>query len=150
MSIDSNFFWSVLTIRKGEIMTDLAKEISSATVSSGSIRLWWLAQAGFVFKSHKGHIIYVDPYLSDAVERLHGFKRMSLSPIKAEEVKADLIINTHEHTDHLDPDALPMIVKNNPHCKFAGSLSCEESYRQFGIGAERCTLCDSLSFLDVY
>lgn len=30
-------------------------------------------------------------YLSDAFERLHGFKRLSLAPIAAEDVKVDLV-----------------------------------------------------------
>ena len=52
-----------------------------AAVPNGSLGLWWLGQAGFAFKTPAGRIVYVDPYLSDAVERLHGFKRLSLSPI---------------------------------------------------------------------
>jgi L-ascorbate 6-phosphate lactonase len=120
-------------------MSKFSEEISSARVPAHSVRLWWLGGAGFVFKAHGGQITYVDPYLSDAVTRLHGFKRMSLSPIAAEEVKADLVISSHEHTDHLDPDALPVIARNNPSCRFAGSAGCMGSYRAFGIGPARRT-----------
>ena len=42
-----------------------------AEVPGGALGLWWLGQAGFVFKTPAGKIIYLDPYLSDAVERLH-------------------------------------------------------------------------------
>ena len=114
-------------------MTQLVEEIESFQIPEKTVRLWWLGQAGFVFKTHSGKIIYVDPYLSDAVERLHGFKRLSLTPITPEEVKADLVISSHEHTDHLDPDTLPVVARNNPSCIFAGSRGCQEFYPEFGI-----------------
>ncbi|MBM4041573.1 MAG: MBL fold metallo-hydrolase [Planctomycetes bacterium] len=121
-------------------MGRLSQEIESATVPPQAVRLWWLGGAGFAFKTHAGRIVYVDPYLSDAVTRLHGFKRMCLSPIAAEEVKADLVISSHEHTDHLDPDALPVIARNNPQCRFAGSASCMGPYGEFGIEPRRRTV----------
>ena len=90
-----------------------------AAVPSGSLGIWWLGQAGFAFKTPAGKVIYLDPYLSDAVERLFGFKRLSPPAIAAEEVRADLVLITHEHADHLDIDALPLIARNNPACRFA-------------------------------
>ena len=103
----------------------MALSMLNADVPSGSLALWWLGQAGFAFKSPSGRIVYLDPYLSDAVERLHGFKRLSLPPVAADEVRADLVVLTHEHTDHLDPDALPIIAEQPlvPVCG-AGRLRC--------------------------
>ena len=82
---------------------NMSLSLIDAEVPSDSLGLWWLGQAGFVFKTPAGKIVYLDPYLSDAVERLFGFKRLSLPPIAAEEVRADLVVLTHEHADHLDP-----------------------------------------------
>ena len=115
----------------------LVDEIANCKVPVRAVRLWWLGQAGFAFKTHAGRIVYVDPYLSDAVERLHGFKRLSLSPIAAEEVKADWVILSHEHTDHLDPDALPVIAKNNPACRFAGPSGCAAGLGAAGVPPRR-------------
>jgi L-ascorbate 6-phosphate lactonase len=64
-------------------MVSTEQDIRSAEVAAGGVRLWWLGQAGFAFKSAGGAIVYVDPYLSDAAERLHGLKRLSLPPIRA-------------------------------------------------------------------
>jgi L-ascorbate 6-phosphate lactonase len=112
-----------------------------ANVPGGSLGLWWLGQAGFVFKTPAGKIVYLDPYLSDAVERLHGFKRLSLPPIAAQEVRADLVVLTHEHADHLDPDALPIIVRNNPACRFAAPSGCAQGLDAAGVDAKnRLTL----------
>jgi L-ascorbate 6-phosphate lactonase len=104
-----------------------------ADVPAGSLALWWLGQAGFAFKTSSGRIVYLDPYLSDAVERLHGFKRLSLPPVTADEVRADLVVLTHEHTDHLDPDALPVIARNNPSCRFAAPAGCAAGLTEAGI-----------------
>ena len=118
-------------------MSNLADTIRTAQVAAGSVAMWWLGQAGFAFKTAAGKVVYLDPYLSDAVERLHGFKRLSLAPIAAEEVAADLVVMTHEHTDHLDPDAIPLIARNNPCCRFAGPSGCLEGLAAAGVAADR-------------
>jgi L-ascorbate 6-phosphate lactonase len=104
--------------------------------------LWWLGQAGFAFKTATGTIVYVDPYLSHAVERMAGFKRLSLPPIEAEEVAADLFVLTHEHADHLDPDALPVIAERNRACIFAAPSGCAEGLAKAGIGPDRRVLLE--------
>jgi len=59
------------------------------------VSIKWLAHAGFQIKAN-GRIIYVD------LEK-HG---------KATE-KADLILVTHSHTDHCDPDQIKNVQKND-------------------------------------
>ena len=118
-------------------MKNLALEIENTLVPDGSAALWWLAQAGFAFKCSDETVIYLDPYLSDAVEALFGFKRLSLAPICAEEVRADWVISSHEHLDHLDADALPVIARNNPGCLFAGPEPCRAVYESCGIDESR-------------
>ncbi|MDD5705304.1 MAG: MBL fold metallo-hydrolase [Kiritimatiellae bacterium] len=120
----------------------LAKDIESASIPAGAVRLWWLGQAGFAFKTAAGTRVFVDPYLSDACERLHGFKRLSLSPVAPEEVAADLVVLTHEHTDHLDPDTLPVVARRNPRCLFAAPAGCREGLAQAGVAAERIALLE--------
>jgi len=106
-------------------------------VPAGGVRLYWLGQAGFAFLTSAGRRIFLDPYLSDACERLHGFKRLSLPAIAASEVETDWVILTHEHTDHLDPDAIPEIARRNPACRFAGPISCETGLEQAGVSLAR-------------
>ncbi len=120
----------------------LSREIQAAVAPDASVCLWWLGQAGFAFKTPAGQIVYADPYLSDAVQRLHGFKRLSLAPIAAEEVSVDLVVLTHEHTDHLDPDALPVIARRNPRCRFAGPVGCTEGLQQAGVAPQQRSLLE--------
>jgi L-ascorbate 6-phosphate lactonase len=108
-----------------------------ATVREGSAAIWWLAQAGFAFKSSEGAVIYLDPYLSNVVERIAGFRRLSVAPIDVEDVEADWVISSHEHPDHLDTDALPIIARNNKGCRFAGSADCVPEYGKVGISPDR-------------
>ncbi len=120
----------------------LSHEIATTAVPDTAVRMWWLGQAGFAFKTPTGQIVYADPYLSDAVERLHGFKRLSLAPIAAEDVRADLVVLTHEHTDHLDPDAAVVIARQNPQCRFAGPAGCTEGLEQAGVPPRQRSLLE--------
>ena len=124
-------------------MKDLAREIERAVVPQGSVAFWWLAQAGFAFKGSGGTRIFLDPYLSDGVEKAFGFKRLSLAPIDAEAVRADWVVSSHEHLDHLDLDALPTLARNNPRCGFAGPRSCFPGYDRCGIPASRRILLEA-------
>lgn len=116
----------------------MSLSIFDADVPSDSVALWWLGQAGFLFKTPAGKRVCLDPYLTDSAERLHGFKRLSLAPIGAEEVRADLIVLTHEHTDHLDPDAMPIIARHNPAARYAAPAGCREGLAAAGVAAEAC------------
>jgi hypothetical protein len=65
------------------------KSLRGFTVPAGSLAVWWLGQAGFLFKSPAGRIIAVDPCLSNSCEA------------PAREIGVD-----HSHQDHLDPETL--------------------------------------------
>ena len=98
--------------------------------------LGYLGQAGFLLKTDNGKLIAIDWYLSDAAERLFGFKRMIPAIIQPEELQVDYYLSTHSHVDHLDPDILPVIAA----CEktfFIGSPDCETIYQQNGIRKER-------------
>ena len=124
------------------IMTELKNELRQTDVPSGGVRLYWLGQAGFAFSTAAGRRIFLDPHLSDACERLFGFKRLSLPALRAEEVEADWVILTHEHADHLDPDAIPVIARNNPACRFAAPAGCTAGLDEAGVAPGRRVLLE--------
>ncbi len=123
-------------------MNMLKNEIQQTGVPEGAFALWWLAQAGFVFKTHAGTVLYVDPYLSNVVEKAFGFKRLSLAPIAAENISADFVLCSHEHLDHMDIESLPVIAANNPECRFAGPVSCVPEFEKMEIIPPRFTLLE--------
>jgi len=67
---------------------------------------WFLGQAGVI--ASDGHTtVVIDPYLSDSVGAVSPlFRRCVPSPLAPSELKADLLLVTHDHLDHLDPDTI--------------------------------------------
>ena len=118
-------------------MSEWTRDLRNAEVPARGVRLYWLGQAGFAFRTARGRRIFLDPYLSDACERLAGFKRLSPPALRAEEVEADWVILTHEHADHLDPDTIPVIARNNPACRFAVPAGCMAGLEEAGVTPER-------------
>jgi L-ascorbate 6-phosphate lactonase len=132
-------------------MSGLAEVIAARQVTENSLAIYWLCQAGFVFKSATNQIVYIDPYFSDVVERVVGFKRMMACPITAPEVTADLIVCTHEHLDHMDTDALGTLAADGK-AHFAGPIECMREFERQRIPSGRCHLLEegkSFSFGDL-
>lgn len=106
-----------------------------------SIALWWLGQAGFAVK-YNNTMLFIDPYLSDALAKKYQGQefphiRLMASPILAEEVtKLDFLLCTHRHTDHTDPEALPIIAQQNRECVFVAPRAEKEWVTQL-IGDAR-------------
>ena len=123
------------------MLSMLAKAIETDAVEQNCLAIYWLSQAGFVLKGTSGKVVYIDPYFSDVVERLFGFKRMMACPIPPEEVVADLLICTHEHLDHMDVDALPIVAKNS-RVRFAGPIECIKEFHKMGIPTDHCILLE--------
>lgn len=88
------------------------RNLHNFAVPAGSLAVWWLGQAGFIFKSPAGRVIAVDPYLSNSCEapaRAIGVDHSRLAPpcIAASELAGiDRYVLTHSHQDHLDPETL--------------------------------------------
>jgi L-ascorbate metabolism protein UlaG (beta-lactamase superfamily) len=123
-------------------MNALINEINEVQVETGNLRIWWIGQEGFVFKSAT-QIIYIDPYLSTYAERITKGKpnehvRIKPAPMKPEDVThADIIFCTHDHADHIDPVSIPIIAVQSPHARFIVPESARQTMLRFGISDER-------------
>lgn len=129
----------------------LAQDIRQTRVERGSLAIFYLAQAGFCFKTSAGTRILLDPYLTDACNVRFGFKRLIPTPMMPEEVQADLLVATHSHADHLDPDALAIFARRDE-LHLVGSTDCAMSFAACGIPASRFDLLRpgaQLKFQDV-
>lgn len=114
----------------------LAQRVRETQVPVGHLAIFWIAQAGFIYKTASNRIIYIDPYLTDYVYRTSGFKRLMGSPIEPEEVDADLVVSTHAHGDHLDLDAVPVLAQV-PRLRFVGAPDCIPEYHKLGLPPEK-------------
>ena len=119
-------------------MSTLSDTIWQTHVRSGSVMAWWLGGTGFVFKTPSGTQIYVDPYLSNCVSAIFGVERAFPPPIRAEDARPDLVIATHWHEDHLDPESIPIIAKHSP-TQFLAPPSCVSRMLGWGVPRARVT-----------
>ncbi len=121
--------------------------ILTKPISAGSIGVFWIGQAGFVFKTPAGRLIAVDPYLSDNVGRKGSSKRIVPSILGCEEIIFDYIISTHEHEDHLDPDSIPFMMTNNVTMLLAAKQAAEDAHNKLNVPSDRIV---SLNVGDCY
>ncbi len=123
----------------------LAEELRAGAGPQGAdgVDLHWLGQAGFVITGG-GHRLLIDPYLSDSLARKYrgsryGHVRMMASPIAPEDIdRVDLVLCTHRHTDHMDPDTLQPLAARFPRLRFVvPAASIEEARKRCGVGDDR-------------
>lgn len=70
------------------------------------MKITWLGQAGLLLETGADRIV-VDPYLSDSVEKIepHNKRRVPVDK-RFWEIKPTVILLTHDHLDHTDPETL--------------------------------------------
>lgn len=84
------------------------------------LEVMWIGQAGFLLRTGDVRIV-IDPYLSDSLaQKYRGAVfphiRMMPVPIAPDALgEADLVLITHDHTDHLDPGTLPLLCAASEH-----------------------------------
>ena len=123
----------------------LAETIESLKVKSGNLAIFWLAQAGFAFKTSSGQLIYMDAYLSNMCESLPGggvgSKRLIPPPLEPVEITRGLVVATHRQQDHMDDEAIAFITRNAPQVHFAGPISCTRTLEgELSVPADRTHL----------
>ncbi len=94
----------------------------------------WIGQGGYLFSIGK-KVLCVDPYLSNSVRDVEGLERLIPIPIDPQELKADMVISTHDHIDHLDEESIKHM--NLANSVFAGPKTCVEHFMAMGIPENR-------------
>lgn len=94
------------------------------------MQIKWLGQAGYELKEGNFTIL-IDPYFSDLVEKEEGLKRLVPAPAACKDVKADVILYTHDHIDHLDSDLVKAM--ENSSTIFAGPRSGYHILKACGV-----------------
>ena len=71
------------------------------------MKITWLGQAGLLFEKN-GKTVMIDPYLSDSVVKVNplNFRRVPVEE-KFFDITPDVMIFTHDHLDHYDPETAP-------------------------------------------
>jgi len=97
------------------------------------MKVTWLGQAGLLFETN-GMKIVVDPYLSNSVEAIqpHFWRRVPVDESFLR-IVPDVIVLTHDHLDHTDPETLKHYLGNDTRaCVLASCNAWEHVRKLFG------------------
>src|SRR5690242_6007090 len=113
-------------VKSGRALLD---EIESTRCLTPTI--WWLGHAGFALK-YRWSILYVDPYLSESPSRL------TARPFAGADVShAGLVLATHAHRSHQDPETVPSILAASTRAKLVLTIAAAETAHAMGIDYQR-------------
>lgn len=94
----------------------LIEQMNRIPILPDSLAIWGLGQMGVAVKGPEG-VIYIDPYLSDAVRLNFGdwWTRAFDAPVPAGAItNAVALLSSHEHQDHLDVPTIAAMVEASP------------------------------------
>jgi len=134
----------------GRTPEQLIEEMNRTSAPHGMAAVWFLGQESVVIKGGET-VIYIDPYLSDELERKSDFQRAFPAPLKPQHVtNANVVLITHEHDDHMDLGTISVIAKNNPDTRFVAPAICHEAMRDAGVAEDRllAAACDQWQELE--
>lgn len=95
----------------------LMDKIKMLELSIGEIAIFWLGQNSFILKTSGRTMFAIDPYLTR--DARYSYVHPD-PPIKPEELRVHYVFCTHDHSDHTDPQALPIIARSSPETLFFG------------------------------
>lgn len=92
----------------------------------------FLGQAGLLFEK-EGFKIMIDPYFSDSVEKVNpkNFRRVAVEE-SFFETKPDVMIFTHNHLDHYDPETASRFITKESALLILAPKSVWDEVRKFG------------------
>lgn len=89
----------------------LLADIHTPPATPDTVSLWWLGQSGFLVRAGRDFAL-IDPYLSDSLTRKYAgtprpHVRMTERCVDPAALGfVNLVLCSHAHTDHFDPDTL--------------------------------------------
>ena len=95
-------------------------------------KVTWLGQAGLLF-DFDGFSVIIDPYLSDSVKAINprNYRRQPIDT-RFFEMTPDVLIFTHNHLDHFDPETVQRILDTDKSITVLAPASVWNTVRQYG------------------
>lgn len=96
------------------------------------MKITYLGQAGLLFEKN-GLKIMIDPYLSNSVEKVepHNYRRVAVDD-RIFEINPDVMIFTHNHLDHYDPETAERFITENSNILILAPKSVFDVVRRLG------------------
>lgn len=101
------------------------------------MKITWLGQAGLMFET-AGKTVIVDPYLSDSVAKINPVNARRV-PVDERfwAVKPDILLFTHDHLDHIDPESIAHYLPDSRVLVLAAMGGCRKIRAEFGSEPNR-------------
>jgi L-ascorbate metabolism protein UlaG (beta-lactamase superfamily) len=116
--------------------SDLIQQVGEHVAPTGGLTFWWLGQHSFIVKMG-GAVLYLDPYLSPDPAR-----QVPPAFAPGDVTNADFILCSHDHSDHLDADAIPGLAAASPRARFVIPRPCRARMESLGVPHERLIMLD--------
>jgi L-ascorbate 6-phosphate lactonase len=117
--------------------------LSKLEVPHAGLAVMALGQAGFAFKDKAGNVVVIDPCLGDPVAKISpGRHRLYPPPLQPENLCCDVLVCTHDHLDHLDPETIGALAEGAVKY-FAGPGNVCRHLLELGIKAEKIRRVDA-------
>lgn len=96
------------------------------------MKVTWLGQAGFLFEKDDFQIM-IDPYLSNSVEKINpnNYRRVPVNETFFN-IKPNVMIFTHNHLDHYDPETVKKIITADTNMLVLAPKSVWDEVRKIG------------------
>jgi len=109
----------------------LLEDIKKTSCQWKQIAFWWLGQNSFIYKG-ENEVVCTDLYLSE------GSQRQTPPPLKPEQIdNADVVLCSHDHGDHLDPETIKIIAEKSPKSLFVVPRPATKRILSLGIPSGR-------------
>lgn len=124
------------------------RRLAAKAPATGTVAVAWLGQAGFLVRT-ASHTLLIDPYLSDFLAKKYQGKefpheRLMPPPLAIADVgRVDLVLCTHRHSDHMDPETLRPIAAQHPGCRFVVPAADADHAASLGLPADRLLPIDA-------
>lgn len=120
------------------------RSIRNFAVPEDSVALWYLGQNGFLLRGGAGPLIVIDPYLSNSCATTFAHLPFRLDRqlpvfIEPEDLDVDVLVTTHSHQDHADPETIRRVRKDGG-TLFVGPFDSMRIYRENGVPGSSCRL----------
>lgn len=113
-------------------MKTFLEDVLSTEVKNGEVAVFFLGQAGYLFKTKNNKLIALDPYFSDCCNRHFGFKRLMPYIVDAKDLDLDYLLISHGHYDHFDQDSVPVLMEKGK-TELIGALDVKAECENLGI-----------------
>lgn len=110
-------------------------------MKNSDISITYAGQCGFLIASGDTRVV-TDPYLSDSVDRDHysektPWKRLYPAPYTLSELDPDIVVISHAHDDHLNPDTVKEYLSSGKEAFFVAPLPICHMLEELGVKDEK-------------